>query len=32
MRNRLEHGRDNKAKRGEMFHAVPMGYMILPTG
>ncbi len=32
MRNRLEHGRDNKAKRGEMFHAVPMGYVILPTG
>jgi len=32
MRNRLERGRDNKAKRGELFHAVPMGYVILPTG
>jgi hypothetical protein len=32
MRNRLERGRDNKAQRGEMFHAVPMGYVILPTG
>ena len=32
MRNRLERGRDNKAQRGELFHAVPMGYVILPTG
>ena len=32
MRNRLERGRDNKAKRGELFYGVPMGYVILPTG
>src|SRR5947208_9223127 len=32
MRNRLERGRDNKAGRGELFHGVPMGYVILPTG
>jgi len=32
MRNRLERGRDNKAQRGELFHSVPMGYVILPTG
>ncbi len=32
MRNRLIRGRDNKAKRGEMFHGVPMGYVILPNG
>ena len=32
MRNRLERGRDNKAQRGELFHCVPMGYVILPTG
>jgi DNA invertase Pin-like site-specific DNA recombinase len=32
MRNRLERGRDNKAQRGEMFHSVPRGYVILPTG
>jgi DNA invertase Pin-like site-specific DNA recombinase len=32
MRNRLERGRDNKARRGELFYAVPMGYVILPTG
>ena len=32
MRNRLEHGRDNKAQRGELFLSVPMGYVILPTG
>jgi DNA invertase Pin-like site-specific DNA recombinase len=32
MRNRLNRGRDNKAQRGEMFHGVPMGYVILPTG
>src|SRR5438445_6939564 len=31
MRNRLERGRDNKAQRGELFHSVPMGYVILPT-
>jgi hypothetical protein len=32
MRNRLERGRDSKAQRGELFHSVPMGYVILPTG
>lgn len=32
MRNRLERGRLNKAQRGEMFHGVPMGYVMLPTG
>ncbi|MCH7752330.1 MAG: recombinase family protein [Planctomycetes bacterium] len=32
MRNRLDRGRINKAQRGEMFHGVPMGYVILPTG
>jgi DNA invertase Pin-like site-specific DNA recombinase len=32
MRNRLLRGRDNKAARGELFHSVPMGYLILPTG
>ncbi len=32
MRNRLDGGRLNKAQRGEMFHGVPMGYVILPTG
>jgi len=32
MRNRLQHGRDHKAQRGELFYAVPMGYVILPTG
>jgi DNA invertase Pin-like site-specific DNA recombinase len=32
MRNRLLRGRDNKAQRGELFHSVPMGYVILATG
>jgi len=32
MRNRLDRGRLNKAQRGEMFHGVPMGYVLLPTG
>lgn len=32
MRNRLDRGRLNKARRGEMFHHVPMGYVILPPG
>jgi len=32
MRNRLERGRLNKAQRGALFHGVPMGYMLLPTG
>src|SRR5437588_2753258 len=31
MRNRLERGRDSKAQRGELFYAVPMGYVLLPT-
>jgi DNA invertase Pin-like site-specific DNA recombinase len=31
MRNRLDRGRMNKAQRGEMFHGVPMGYVILPN-
>jgi DNA invertase Pin-like site-specific DNA recombinase len=32
MRNRLERGRESKAARGELFHAVPMGYVLLATG
>jgi DNA invertase Pin-like site-specific DNA recombinase len=32
MRNRLEQGRLNKAQRGALFHSVPMGYLLLPTG
>lgn len=32
MHNRLEHGRLNKARRGELFYSVPMGYVKLPTG
>jgi DNA invertase Pin-like site-specific DNA recombinase len=32
MRNRLLRGRDHKAQRGELFHSVPMGYVLLPTG
>lgn len=32
MRNRLDRGRLNKAQRGAMFHGVPTGYVILPTG
>jgi DNA invertase Pin-like site-specific DNA recombinase len=32
MRNRLDRGRLNKAQRGEMFHGVPMGYVILANG
>jgi DNA invertase Pin-like site-specific DNA recombinase len=32
MRNRLDRGRLNKAQRGEMFHGVPLGYVLLPTG
>jgi DNA invertase Pin-like site-specific DNA recombinase len=31
MRNRLERGRLNKAKRGELFHRVPTGYVKLST-
>ena len=32
MRNRLERGRRNKAQRGELFHSVPWGYVLLPDG
>jgi DNA invertase Pin-like site-specific DNA recombinase len=32
MRNRLERGKLNKAERGELFIAVPAGYVKLPTG
>ena len=32
MRNRLDHGRLNKAQRGELFFSAPLGYVRLPTG
>ena len=32
MRNRLQRGALHKAQRGELFHAVPMGYVLLPSG
>lgn len=32
MRNRLDHGRLNKAQRGELFFSVPLGYVRLPSG
>jgi len=32
MKNRLERGRRNKAERGELFHSVPWGYVLLPDG
>jgi DNA invertase Pin-like site-specific DNA recombinase len=32
MRNRLDHGRRNKARRGELFYSVPRGYVLAPTG
>ena len=32
MRNRLDHGRLNKAQRGELFCSVPLGYVRLPSG
>jgi DNA invertase Pin-like site-specific DNA recombinase len=32
LRNRLQRGRENKARRGEWFAAVPIGYLKLPTG
>jgi len=32
MRNRLEKGRLSKARRGELFFQVPIGYVKLPTG
>jgi DNA invertase Pin-like site-specific DNA recombinase len=31
-RQRLERGRRHKAQRGAMFHGVPLGYVLLPTG
>jgi DNA invertase Pin-like site-specific DNA recombinase len=31
MRNRLDHGRLNKAQRGELFFSAPLGYARLPT-
>jgi len=32
MRNRLDRGRLNKARRGEFFSRVPFGYVIVPAG
>ena len=32
MRNRLQGGRLNKARRGELFYGVPIGYVLLPAG
>ena len=32
MRNRLDHGRLNKARRGELYFSVPLGYVRLLTG
>jgi DNA invertase Pin-like site-specific DNA recombinase len=32
MRARLERARRNKAQRGELFHSVPWGYVLLPDG
>src|SRR5262249_53973590 len=32
MRSRLEWGRRNKAQRGELFHSVPWGFILLPDG
>src|SRR5207249_7624827 len=32
MRNRLDRGRLHKARRGEMFHGVPFGYVKLTDG
>ena len=32
MKARLERGRRNKAQRGELFHSVPWGYVLLPDG
>ncbi|KAA1260946.1 hypothetical protein LF1_34880 [Rubripirellula obstinata] len=32
MRNRLRRGALNKAQRGELFHGVPFGYVILQNG
>jgi DNA invertase Pin-like site-specific DNA recombinase len=32
MRNRLQHGRLNKARRGDLFFSVPLGYVKLSNG
>lgn len=32
MKSRLERGRRNKAERGELYHAVPWGYVLSPEG
>lgn len=32
MRNRLDRGKRHKAERGELFTAVPLGYVLLPSG
>lgn len=32
MRNRLDCGRRNKARRGELFYSVPRGYVLSPVG
>jgi DNA invertase Pin-like site-specific DNA recombinase len=32
MRNRLDRGKRHKAERGELFTAVPLGYVRLPSG
>jgi DNA invertase Pin-like site-specific DNA recombinase len=32
LKSRLEQGRRNKARRGELFNHVPIGYVLLPNG
>jgi len=32
MKSRLERGRRNKAGRGELYHSVPWGFVLLPEG
>ena len=32
LRQRMEQGRRNKARRGEFFNHLPIGYMFLPSG
>ena len=32
LRSRMEQGRRNKARRGELFSHMPIGYLILPSG
>jgi DNA invertase Pin-like site-specific DNA recombinase len=32
LRSRMEQGRRNKARRGELFSHVPTGYIVLPSG